>query len=452
MSPKQALDVFSFSTAQPPNPSASHTPSSRLDLKPSAGCMLGAQGLREVGEAQYSRQNAPNARQWAMEEESTEQNADATPAFSPVPLRDGIRSDHHREQKHPSGKQFPFKVYDMLEDEAMMRYARWIKSGHRDAFLIPDIDAFLANVMPKHFKEMNQWASFQKQLNNYGFEKQDRGAGKALYAHLENKFRKGRPDLLPQVLRRPHWPTNACMRQDLSPANKRPSTPITPTAPQLESHIYPNRKEIQIETRKFLEAKILELGRELESSKTTQSMMENRLQATESRLRVVEHQLYELLKRLQGTPDYDFFHDEATEVTVTPGASLTESSLQSVLFESHLTKESAPGVFDDAVEAGVGAFESLPGPSQSLSSGSNPTTESTLGVFHHLSAGFVGGLHTELNVTGSLHGSSSEFYLATEMAYEGLHTHNTASQVQSVPPEYHLETGPALNSMVPTLR
>ncbi|KIO17088.1 hypothetical protein M407DRAFT_33252 [Tulasnella calospora MUT 4182] len=463
MSPQHALRVLSFSRTQSPNPSASHTPFSRLDLQSSARCMLGAQSLREVDDAQYSLQNTPDAPHCAMEGESTAQNANV--------LLNNIRLYHHCEQKQPSGKPFPFKVYDMLEDKPMMPYVRWIKSGDRDAFLIPNIEAFIVNVIPKHFKEMNQWASFQKQLNNYGFEKQDRGAGKALYAHLENKFRKGRPDLLPEVLRRPHWPTKACKRQVLRPARRRPPTPIAPTAPQPESQIYPDSREIQLESRKALEMKILELGRELKNSTTTQSTMENRLQATEDRLLntedrlwQVEHQLLELLKRLEGTPvgagtsglnvhmvtvrpvqDYDVPHDgagvAAIEVTVRPDASPTGSPLQSVSFESHLTKEPAPGVFYDAVEAGIGAIKSLAaGPSQSVSPGSHPTTESTLSVLLHPPAACLAGLHTELSFAGSIHSLSSESYLSTEMA-----SAPSTSQLQGVFPEYHLVTGPACN-------
>lgn len=44
----------------------------------------------------------------------------------------------------------------MLEDETVTNYVRWSKSGSVDALCIPDIEAFVVNAMPKHFKEMKQ--------------------------------------------------------------------------------------------------------------------------------------------------------------------------------------------------------------------------------------------------------------------------------------------------------
>lgn len=44
----------------------------------------------------------------------------------------------------------------MLEDKTVEPYVKWLRTEHGDAFLIPDTEAFVANVMPKHFKEMTQ--------------------------------------------------------------------------------------------------------------------------------------------------------------------------------------------------------------------------------------------------------------------------------------------------------
>lgn len=44
----------------------------------------------------------------------------------------------------------------MLEDQAMMPYVQWIKSGPQDAFSISDTKAFEANVMREHFKDMKK--------------------------------------------------------------------------------------------------------------------------------------------------------------------------------------------------------------------------------------------------------------------------------------------------------
>lgn len=44
----------------------------------------------------------------------------------------------------------------MLEDESVESYVMWSKFNNREALLIPDIDAFVANVMPRHFREMKK--------------------------------------------------------------------------------------------------------------------------------------------------------------------------------------------------------------------------------------------------------------------------------------------------------
>lgn len=82
----------------------------------------------------------------------------------------------------------------MLEDKSLEPYIRWIRTKHGDAIFVPDTELFVANAMPVYFKEMShvcisvadtetndyrshalsKWNSFQRQLWNYGFEKQDR--------------------------------------------------------------------------------------------------------------------------------------------------------------------------------------------------------------------------------------------------------------------------------------
>lgn len=234
--------------------------------------------------------------------------------------------------------------------------------------------------MTTRFHALSQWGSFQKQLHNYGFEKQDRvrlvdlstlhlaspmtivflmqGAGKALYAHPGNRFRKGRPDLLPKVLRRPNRKTRAFMGQGSTPAQERPTPPIEPTTPQPESQGEPQPKQDQLEQKvKTLKTEILELKSELERSEADHSAVVNRLQATENRLLAMENRLVELLGKLEwlsirdgtlnslvypGTEpavlDYGFlFPTSATPAVVDSFPAYPSSSSQSVLGESHLS-------------------------------------------------------------------------------------------------------------------
>ncbi|KAG8899433.1 hypothetical protein FRC00_001429 [Tulasnella sp. 408] len=161
----------------------------------------------------------------------------------------------------------------MLEDKTVEPYITWRKTEHGDAFLIPDTEAFVANAMPKYFKEMSQ------------------GQGKALYAHSGNKFCKGRPDLLHEVLRRPSWQTNVCTRQASHPEQSTHTSPAPgSTIPECESradHLEYENKELKME--------ILGLKRAFEER---QSAMEERLQANENQLQITQQRLFEVEKEL----------------------------------------------------------------------------------------------------------------------------------------------------------
>lgn len=237
-----------------------------------------------------------------MEDEHDERDGNST-SSTPPPQLNKTKPNRYRDPGVLSGKQFPVKLFRMLEDETVTNYVRWSKSGSVDALCIPDIEAFVVNAMPKHFKEMKQWGSFQKQLHNYRFEKQDRGAGKALYTHSGNKFRKGRPDLLPKVLRRPNRKTRAFIGQDSSLAQERPTTPIEATTPQSESQIATNPEDQLEHENERLKADILELKSKLECSEARHSAVEVRLQATKDRLQATEDRLQATEDRLQATED-----------------------------------------------------------------------------------------------------------------------------------------------------
>lgn len=44
----------------------------------------------------------------------------------------------------------------MIEDETVEPYVRWRKIDQQDAIFIPDIQAFLENVMPRYFRDMTK--------------------------------------------------------------------------------------------------------------------------------------------------------------------------------------------------------------------------------------------------------------------------------------------------------
>jgi HSF-type DNA-binding len=63
---------------------------------------------------------------------------------------------------------------------------------HGRAFKVHDMDRFVAEVLPKHFK-LNKWTSFRRQLNLYGFLRVRAGPDSTAYYHV--LFLQSRPDL-----------------------------------------------------------------------------------------------------------------------------------------------------------------------------------------------------------------------------------------------------------------
>ncbi|KAG9035753.1 hypothetical protein FS837_001837 [Tulasnella sp. UAMH 9824] len=215
--------------------------------------------------------------------EREEADANSALSFPLDPLNDN--RPNHRDPKLRSGKGFPFKLYFMLEDETLRQYVSWSKSKGKDAFSIPDIEAFVANALPKHFEEMKQ-----KQLNNYDFKRQDRGPDKAVYAH--SVFLQGRPDLLANVRCRSKRRTAARR------GPKRPSSPIPITAgnkaPASGSQTnYPLSDD-------QLECDNKELRREVSELKVRLQTAETGLQLMQETVLEMREQLKELLKKPEG--------------------------------------------------------------------------------------------------------------------------------------------------------
>mmetsp|Transcript_7708 Transcript_7708/g.12888 ORF Transcript_7708/g.12888 Transcript_7708/m.12888 type:complete len:413 (+) Transcript_7708:178-1416(+) len=90
---------------------------------------------------------------------------------------------------------FARKLYEILEVEPGDLLS-WNAAGN--AFFVRDIDRFSKEILMKYFRH-SKFASFQRQLNLYGFRKITRGSDAGSYAH--QYFRKGKPDLLSLVRR-----------------------------------------------------------------------------------------------------------------------------------------------------------------------------------------------------------------------------------------------------------
>ncbi|KAH8068066.1 DNA binding protein [Aureococcus anophagefferens] len=95
--------------------------------------------------------------------------------------------------KRGAPQAFPHLLFMMLEREVEAGTVHWCEGGA--AFEIADLDGFIADTLVKYFRH-SRYASFQRQLNLYGFKKNADGA----FEH--ESFLRDRPELLSVLQRR----------------------------------------------------------------------------------------------------------------------------------------------------------------------------------------------------------------------------------------------------------
>ncbi|KAH8091203.1 DNA binding protein [Aureococcus anophagefferens] len=106
------------------------------------------------------------------------------------PSRRGRRRHRAFAGKRGAPQAFPHLLFMMLEREVEAGTVHWCEGGA--AFEIADLDGFIADTLVKYFRH-SRYASFQRQLNLYGFKKNADGA----FEH--ESFLRDRPELLTRV-------------------------------------------------------------------------------------------------------------------------------------------------------------------------------------------------------------------------------------------------------------
>ncbi|KAG8981157.1 hypothetical protein FRC05_004058 [Tulasnella sp. 425] len=117
--------------------------------------------------------------------------------------------------------------------------------------------------------------SFQRQLSNYGFMKRDWNKHQAHYVHWNNKLRRGRPDLVPQVKRRPKDSTYQDSVQEEPPAPNPPAVPQSLGQLSSDDRIGVLEKELRMTKLELKAARneVLEVRSELEEMRALVKQM-----------------------------------------------------------------------------------------------------------------------------------------------------------------------------------
>ena len=102
----------------------------------------------------------------------------------------------------PNNVYFPQRLFRMLEEIRLCRdnlahIVSWHDSGI--AFIIRNPDAFVELIMPVYFRSQTKITSFQRQLNNYGFQRvqERKHVGSLIYCHKD--FSREHPHMVPKI-------------------------------------------------------------------------------------------------------------------------------------------------------------------------------------------------------------------------------------------------------------
>lgn len=158
---------------------------------------------------------------------------------------------------------FLTKIFDMVEDPKTDAVVSW--SQARNSFIVWDSHAFCVSMLPKFFKH-NNFSSFVRQLNTYGFRKVDPDRWE--FAH--EGFLGGQKHLLKTIKRRRNVP------QGMQPRGGGPCV-------ELGHYGIDGEFERLRRDKNMLMAEVVKLRQQQQDSKNLIIAMENRLQATEAK-------------------------------------------------------------------------------------------------------------------------------------------------------------------------
>ncbi|KAK9982986.1 hypothetical protein SO802_032511 [Lithocarpus litseifolius] len=171
---------------------------------------------------------------------------------------------------------FLTKTYDMVDDPTTNRIVSWNRGG--TSFVVWDPHSFSTNLLPRHFKH-NNFSSFVRQLNTYGFRKIDPDR----WEFANEGFLRGQRHLLRNIKRRKAPP-----QQALSPC-------VELDRFGLDGGIDHLRRDKQV-----LVMELVKLRQQQQTTRAYLQLMEQRLQGTEKK----QQQMMSFLARAMQNPTF----------------------------------------------------------------------------------------------------------------------------------------------------
>ncbi|KAH9605433.1 hypothetical protein KSS87_015901 [Heliosperma pusillum] len=161
---------------------------------------------------------------------------------------------------------FLTKTYEMVDDSTTNHIVSWCRNGH--SFVVWDPHAFSTILLPKHFKH-NNFSSFVRQLNTYGFRKIDPDK----WEFANEGFLKGQKQLLKNIRRRKNTAQPLPTQQGIDPCVELGRFGVDGELDRLkrDKHV--------------LMMELVKLRQQQQSTRAYLQAMEQRLQATEEKQR-----------------------------------------------------------------------------------------------------------------------------------------------------------------------
>ncbi|KVI12439.1 heat stress transcription factor A-7a-like [Cynara cardunculus var. scolymus] len=176
---------------------------------------------------------------------------------------------------------FLTKIYEMVDDQSMDHIVSWSREGQ--SFVVWDPHAFSTNLLPRYFKH-NNFSSFVRQLNTYGFRKIDPD----LWEFANEGFLRGQRHMLKNIKRRKTPPQALVPQQATAPCRDHGKL-------RIDNEVKRLKRDKQI-----LMMELVRLRQQQQNTRSHLQAMELRLQGTEKK----QQKMMGFLAKAMQNPDF----------------------------------------------------------------------------------------------------------------------------------------------------